>query len=254
MNRIHTLTARRWFAALLLVLPVTLRAAEVQVAADTLLVAPLKSLAALLKERTGHTVKVTSGPSEALLTQVKGGGTFDLWMGIHAKLTEGLEKDGLTEPNGRFVFAQGKLVLWSGNISRVDATGSVLGRAHVRSVAVVAPDKDPHGEATAALLDKLNMTERLTPKLMPVDSLALALEMARTDQADLAFVTLAQVLYQGRVASGSAWVVPPALYPALKYEGVLLKSGTQKAAAKALVELIQSPEGQRRINSFGYGP
>ena len=87
-----------------------------------------------------------------------------------------------------------------------------------------------------------------------VDTLALALEAARTEQADLAFVTLAQVLHRGRVAAGSVWVVPPAHYPAIRYEGALLKSGTQKEAAQALVQLLQSAEGQRRINRFGFGP
>ncbi len=80
------------------------------------------------------------------------------------------------------------------------------------------------------------------------------LEAARTDQVDLAFVTLAQVLHQGRVALGSMWVVPTAMYPKLNYEGVLLKSGTQKDAAKALVQLLLSHEGQMRINRFGFGP
>lgn len=239
--------------ALLVAAPLSLHAAEIQVAADSILVAPLRSLGSLLQQRTGHTLKITAEDSATLLPKVKTG-TFDLWLGLNAQQAEELEKEGLAETNGRFVYAQGKLVLWSGNISRVDATGSVLGRGHVRSVAVLAPDKDPHGQATAKVLEALHLSERLAPKLKTADSLAQALEAARTDQVDLAFVTLAQVLVRGRLASGSVWVVPPALYPKLSYEGVLLKSGTQKEAAKALVQLLQSPEGQSRINRFGFGP
>ncbi len=233
--------------------PLSLKAAEIQIATDSLMVAPLKSVGAVFQRQTGHTLKITAEDSATLLPKVKSG-TFDLWLGVNAKQAEELEKEGLAEANGRFVYAQGKLVLWSSNISRVDANGSVLGRAHIRSVAVVAPDKDPHGQATAQLLDTLNMAQRLAPKLRPADSLAQALEAARTERVDLAFVTLAQVLQRGRVAAGSVWVVPTAMYPKLNYEGVLLKSGAQKDAAKALVQLLLSPEGQSRINRFGFGP
>jgi molybdate transport system substrate-binding protein len=244
---------RHTLLAMLIAAPLTLRAANIEVAVDPIVLAALKNVGAVFQRQTGHTLKITAEDSATLLPKVKTG-TFDLWLGINAKQAEELEKEGLAETNGRFVYAQGKLVLWSGNISRVDATGSVLGRAHVRSVAVLAPGKDPHGEAAAKVLESLNLTERLTPKLKTADSLAQALEAARTDQVDLAFVTLAQVLYRGRLASGSVWVVPPALYPKLNYEGVLLKSGTQKEAAKALVQLLQSAEGQARINRFGFGP
>lgn len=237
----------------LLSLPLALQAAEIQVAVDPLMAAPIKNVGTLLQQRTGHTLKLTVEDSASMLPKVKSG-TFDVWLGINAKQAEELEKDNLLEGKGRFVYAQGKLVLWSSNISRVDAMGSVLERAHIRRVAVVAADKDPHGEATAKVLEALNLSERLAPKLLPVDTLALALEAARTEQADLAFVTLAQVLHRGRVAAGSVWVVPPAHYPAIRYEGALLKSGTQKEAAQALVQLLQSAEGQRRINRFGFGP
>lgn len=247
MNIGHTLLA------MLIAAPLSLTAAEIQIATDSLMVAPLKSVGAVFQRQTGHTLKITAEDSATLLPKVKTG-TFDLWLGINAKQAEELEKEGLAEANGRFVYAQGKLTLWANRISRVDATGSVLGRPHIRSVALAAPDKDPHGDAVIKVLEAMNLAERLTPKLKPVDSLAQALEAARTDQVDLAFVTLAQVLHQGRVASGSMWVVPTAMYPKLNYEGVLLKSGTQKDAAKALVQLLLSPEGQMRINRFGFGP
>lgn len=161
--------------------------------------------------RTWLRLRITAGDSATLLPKVKSG-TFDLWLGINAKQAEELKKEGLAQTNERFVYAaQCKLLLWSSNISEVDVAGSVLGRAHIRSIAVVARDKDPHGEASAQLLDTLNMSQQLTPKLRPTDGLAQALEAAHTDQVDLAFVTLAQVLLQGRVASGSLWVVPTAM-------------------------------------------
>jgi molybdate transport system substrate-binding protein len=60
------------------------------------------------------------------------------------------------------------------------------------------------------------------------------------------------VLEGGRLKGGSMWVVPQNLYAPIRQDAVLLKTGANNEAAKALMKLLQSPDIKTLIRSYGY--
>jgi molybdate transport system substrate-binding protein len=216
---------------------------------------PIKAIAAVLQKTTGHTITVTLGSTGKLFAQIQNGATFDVLLAADAQTPEKLEKEGLTQPDSRFTYATGKLVLWSANAARVDAVGSVLKQASLANLGKVAyanPKLAPYGAAAVQVMDKLGLSTSLAPKLVQGESIGQTFTFAATGNADVGFVALSQVLEGGKLKSGSLWAIPQSLYDPIRQDAVVLKRGVGNEAAQALMQLLKSPNIKDLIRSYGY--
>jgi len=227
-------------------------AAEAQVAVAANFAEPIKAIAAVLEKTTGHTLKISIGASGAFYTQIKNGAPFDVFLSADRERPEMLEKDGLAQPGTRFTYATGKLVLWSAKANRVDANGAVLKAADLGKVAYANPRTAPYGAAAVQVLEKLALKDSLSPKLVQGESIGQTYTFVKTGNADVGFVALSQVLSGGRLKEGSMWVIPQTSYEPIRQDAVLLKRGADNAAAKALLQLLQSPNVKDLLRSYGY--
>lgn len=228
-------------------------AADATVAVAANFAEPIKAIAAVLEKTTGHTIRISLGPTGGLYTQIKNGAPFDVFLAADTERPEMLEKDGLTQPGTRFTYAIGKLVLWSAKEGRVDDQGAVLKAADLGKVALANPKTAPYGAAAVQTLNKLGLTSAIQPKLVQGESIGQAFNFVKTGNADVGFVALSQVLAGGRLREGSMWVVPQVYYEPIRQDAVLLKRGAQNEAALALMKLLQSPNIKDLIRSHGYG-
>ena len=73
-----------------------------------------------------------------------------------------------------------------------------------------------------------------------------------TGNAELGFVALSQVLKDGKITAGSAWIVPANLYEPIRQDAVLLAKGKDKPAAAALLAYLKGDKAKAIIKSFGY--
>lgn len=244
----------RPFAALLLAAAVhpLASAAEATVAVAANFAEPIKAIAAVLGKTTGHTIRVSLGPTGGLYTQIKNGAPFDVFLAADTERPEMLEKDGLAQPGSRFTYAVGKLVLWSARPGRVDDQGAVLKAADLGKVAIANPKTAPYGAAALEAMEKLGLQAALAPRLVQGESIGQTFNFVKTGNADVGFVAMAQVLQGGRLKEGSMWVLPQALYQPIRQDAVLLKKGADNEAAKALLKLLQSPNVKDLIRSYGY--
>lgn len=227
-------------------------AAEAQVAVAANFAEPIKAIAAVLEKTTGHTLKISTGASGAFYTQIKNGAPFDVFLSADNERPEMLEKDGLAQPGTRFTYATGKLVLWSVKTGRVDGQGAVLKAADLGKVAFANPKTAPYGAAALQVLDKLALKDALAPKLVQGESIGQTFNFVKTGNADVGFVAMSQVLEGGQLKEGSMWVIPQTQYDAIRQDAVLLKKGAGNEAAKALLQLLQSPNIKDLIRSYGY--
>ena len=211
-----------------------------------------KAIAAVLEKSTGHTLKISTGASGAFYTQIKHGAPFDVFLSADNERPEMLEKDGLAQPDTRFTYATGKLVLWSARSGRVDDKGSVLKAPGLGKVAYANPKTAPYGTAAVQVLEGLGLKDAITPKLVQGESIGQTYSFVKTGNADVGFVALSQVLSGGRLKEGSMWVIPQAHYNPIRQDVVLLKRGADNEAAKALLRLLQSPGIKDLIRSYGY--
>lgn len=227
-------------------------AGEAQVAVAANFSEPIKAVAAVLQKTTGHTLRITLGSTGKLYAQIKNGAPFDVLLAANTETPLQLEKDGLTQPGSRFIYATGKLVLWSADANQVDAKGEVLKSGSFRKVAYASPKLAPYGAAAVQVIDKLGLSTVLSPKLVQGESIGQTMSFVATGNAELGFVALSQVLDGGKLKSGSMWVIPQHLYRPITQDGVVLQHGANNAAAKALVMLLKSPNIKALIRSYGY--
>lgn len=244
--------ARPLLPAWLFFMAGALHAAETQVAVAANFAEPVRAIAQVLHKTTGHTLKITLGSTGRLYAQIRNGAPFDVLLAADTRAPEQLETDGLAQPGSRFTYATGKLVLWSANAAKVDGQGAVLKGDGFRKLAIANPKTAPYGAASVEAIDKLGLTAALTPKLVQGESIGQTYNFAVTGNAELAFVALSQVLEGGRLKGGSMWVVPQNLYAPIRQDAVLLKTGANNEAAKALMKLLQSSDIKTLIRSYGY--
>jgi molybdate transport system substrate-binding protein len=101
-------------------------------------------------------------------------------------------------------------------------------------------------------MEKLGVAESLKPRLVQGESIAQAYQFVRSGNARMGFVALSQVMVQGRIDGGSAWIVPASLHAPIRQSAVLLAAGRDNPAAAALMAWLRSDSARDVIRAHGY--
>lgn len=228
------------------------QADEVNVAVAANFTAPMNVIAAAFAKDTGHQAKPAFGSTGKFYAQIKNGAPFQMLLSADDETTAKLEKEGLTVAGSRFTYAVGTLVLWSAKPGVVDDKGEVLRKGGFNKLALANPKLAPYGKAAVEVLTGMGLLESLTPKFAQGENIAQTYQFAMTGNAELGFVALSQVMKDGKITSGSAWVVPGKLHTPIRQDAVILTSGKGNAAADALVKYLQTDKARAIIRSYGY--
>lgn len=228
-------------------------AAEVNVAVAANFTAPMKQVAAEFEKETGHKAVLSFGASGKFYAQIRNGAPFQLFLSADDEKPSQLEKDGLTVPGTRFTYSVGTLVLWSPKSGFVDAKGEMLRKGQFGKLAIANPKLAPYGVAAIEVLTKQGLLTMLSPKFVQGENISQTFQFISTGNAELGFVALSQVMKEGKIASGSAWIVPGTLHSPIRQDAVLLATGKDNAAARALLKYLKSDKAKKIIRSYGYG-
>jgi molybdate transport system substrate-binding protein len=239
-------------ALLALLLAPSSRADEVQVAVAANFTVPMQKIAADFEKATGHKAQLTFGATGKFYAQITNGAPFEILLSADQETPAKLATEGKAQAETRFTYAIGKLVLWSAKPGLVDAKGEVLKKGEFKHVAIANPKTAPYGAAAVEVLTKLKLLDTIAPKFVTGESIAQAYQFVATGNAELGFVALSQVIKDGKVSQGSAWIVDPALYAPIRQDAVLLTPGKGKAAAAALITYLKADKVTALITSFGY--
>ena len=224
-------------------------AAETSVAVAANFTEPAKAIAAAFHAATGDTASLSFGASGAFYTQLTHGAPFDVFLSADTDRPAKLDSDGLAVPGSRFIYATGRLVLYSATPGLVDPTGKVLANGSFAHLAIADPAAAPYGAAAVATMTRLGVMARLQPRLVTGSSITQAYQFVATGAAELGFVAQSQVI---DVAGGSRWLVPATLHPPIEQGAVVLKSGASNPAAAAFVKFLRGPEARAIIRRYGY--
>lgn len=225
---------------------------EVKVAVAANFTAPIQALAPAFEQATGHKLVASFGATGQFYAQIKNGAPFDVFLSADDSTPAKLESEGDIVPGSRFTYAIGSLVLWSADASYLDGSDAALKAGQFKHLSIANPKAAPYGLAATQVLDKLGLTATVKGKLVEGQNITQAHQFVSTGNAELGFVALSQVYKDGQVTSGSAWIVPDAMYDPIKQDAVILKQGANNPAAAALVEYLKGPEAAKVIKSFGY--
>jgi molybdate transport system substrate-binding protein len=228
------------------------RAAEVNVAVAANFAAPMNAITESFEKDTGHKARLAFGSTGKFYAQIKNGAPFDVLLAADDETPARLVQEGAAEAPSRFTYAVGRLVLWSSKPGFVDANGEVLRRGRYGRLALANPKTAPYGRAAVETLTRLGLMSAAQPKLVQGENIAQTFQFVSTGNAPLGFVALSQVMKDGRVEQGSAWIVPAHLHEPISQHAVLLSQGRGNVAAQALLEYLKGDAARQVIRSFGY--
>ncbi len=246
----HTITFPALLSSLLLAFSV--HADEVQVAVAANFTAPMQQIAADFEKDTGHKAVLSFGATGKFYAQITNGAPFEVFLSADDETPAKLEKELLIAPHTRFTYAIGKLVLWSAKEGYVDGKGEVLTTGEFKHLSLANPKTAPYGTAAIETLKKLGALERIEPRFVQGENIAQAYQFVATGNAELGFVALSQVYKEGKITSGSGWIVPANLYAPIRQDAVVLAKGKNNPAATALADYLKSAKARAVIKSYGY--
>jgi len=228
------------------------RADELPVAVAANFAAPAKQLAADFEKETGHKLILIFGATGKFYAQIRNGAPFEVLLAADDETPARLEQDGAAVAGTRFTYATGRLVLWSGRPGLVDAKGEVLKKGGFAHLAIANPRLAPYGAAAVEALTALKLLAAVQARLVQAENIAQTHQFVATGNAELGFVALSQVIKDGKVAEGSAWVVPANLHQPIRQDAVLLDKGRGKPAPEAWLNYLKGDKAKAIIKSFGY--
>jgi molybdate transport system substrate-binding protein len=235
-----------------LLFAIAAHADQVQVAVAANFTAPMQQIAAEFEKDTGHKALLAFGATGKFYAQISNGAPFEVLLAADDTTPAKLEQESLTVPGTRFTYAIGKLVLWSPKEGAVDGKGEVLKKSEFKHLALANPKTAPYGAAAIDAMTKLGVLESIQSRLVQGENIAQAHQFVATGNAELGFVALSQVFKNGKVTSGSAWIVPGDLYDPIRQDAVLLAKGRNKPAASALLDYLKTDKARAIIKSYGY--
>ncbi|MBF0283221.1 MAG: molybdate ABC transporter substrate-binding protein [Magnetococcales bacterium] len=227
-------------------------AGEVRVAAASNFAAPMKRLAADFETATGHRAAFSLGATGKFYAQIRNGAPFEVLLAADDETPARLEREGLAVAGSRFVYATGRLVLWSAKPGWVDDRGEVLRGGRFEHLAVASPKLAPYGAAAEQVLTRLGLRSTLQSKLVWGENIAQTYQFVHSGAAELGFVALSQVGEEGRIRSGSGWIVPAQLHRPIRQEAAALTRGRDNPAVEALLRFLRSDVARGVIRSHGY--
>lgn len=227
-------------------------AAEVSVAVAANFTLPAQKIAQAFAADTGHSAKLVSASTGRFYAQIVDGAPFEVLLSADEATPKRLEREGLAPAGSRFTYAIGRLALWSRQATLVDAQGEVLRSGKFAHIALAEPKLAPYGAAAIETLNRLGLLNPLQPKMVWGKSIAQTYQFVASENAALGFVALSQVYLDGRIAQGSAWVVPQNMHQPILQDAVLLAKGKANPAAMAFLAYLRSQKAQDIIRAHGY--
>jgi len=224
---LHKHLFRSILVAWLISLAPTTWAATTLVAVASDFTKPMTEIAAAFEKTTGHTAKLSFGSSGKAFAQIQSGAPFEVYLSASEKYPLELEESGFAVIDSHFVYAIGKLVLWSATPDYVDGQGEILKTGTFKHIALADPSHAPYGVVAEDVMKSLGVLDKLRPLLVMGENISQTFQFVSTGNAELGFVGLAQVIdvNNGKIGSGSGWIVPDNLHSPFRQMAVLLKTG-----------------------------
>jgi len=226
---------------------------EVQVAVAANFTQPLKKIAIGFEQASGHKIIATFGATGQFYAQINNGAPFEVLLAADTVTPKKMEQEKTAVAGSSYTYARGKLVLWSAQPGVVDVTGEVLKKGNFMHLSVANPKLAPYGLASMQTIQTLGLAVVLQAKIVQAENITQAYQFISTGNAELGFVALSQVIKEGKIGSGSAWIVPETLYQPILQDAVLLEKGRDKPAARAFLTYLASPAARDIIKNYGYG-
>lgn len=228
----------------------------------TLRVAVASNMAPAMQElqkdflaKTGVEIVTVLGASGMLAKQLSEGAPYDAFVSANAGFADEAIEARACNGKSKRVYAQGKLALWMpNNIAGRPSSVSSSSRAgltryfqNVSKLAIANPEHAPYGKAAREVLERLDLRQSVTGKLVYGEDVQQARQFAATGNADAAFLPLSLVLDQPSVV-----LVEPSLHAPLQQVVVACVHGKNAKDGERFVQFMTGANAGATLARFGY--
>jgi molybdate transport system substrate-binding protein len=225
---------------------------EVSVAVASNFAGPMQKIAAAFAQASGHTATLSLGATGKFYAQIKNGAPFEVLLSADTQTAARLEQEKLGVTGTRFIYATGRLALWSSQAGLIDGTPQVLRTGHFERIAMANPKVAPYGLAAQQTMTRLGVLGTLKDRLVQGESIGQTYQFVASGNAAIGFVALAQIMQNGTITQGSAWLVPADHHAPIHQEALLLQTGKNNEAAIALLAFLKTEQARAIIRTYGY--
>ena len=212
--------------------------------------APMQAIAPLFAQATGHEAQLSFGATGKFYAQINNGAPFDVLLSADSSTPSKLAAEKRAVATSQITYAQGQLLLWSAQPGYVDGAGAVLKTGTWKHLALANPKLAPYGAAGQEVLQQLGVDA--TGRTVLGENIAQTYQFVASGNAQLGFVAASQGMKDGQLQSGSAWVIPQALYSPIRQDAIVLEHGRNNPAAQALLDYLQTPAARAIMQAYGY--
>lgn len=225
-------------------------AEEVNVAVTRSFLEVFQQIKPLFEAETGHTVNIISDTSLVLYEKIKQGKHVDVFLSADVSHPNKLITEGLAIQNSFFIYAMGRLVLWtkSNKFNRLDENSL----HDVETLVLADPQTSPYGQAARQILQAIGIWEKLVPNIKITRTLIDAYQEISQRKVDAGFILFSQYLSKLDNLGTVYWIVPQSYYPPLYHGAVMLSSSENFMGAQDLLEFLHCRKVTRIINEFGF--
>ena len=231
---------------------VNAQAAEIKVAVASNFANVLKEIAVEFQKDTGHQLAITPGATGKFYAQTSNGAPFDVFLSADDETPSKLAKEGKAIAATQFTYAIGRLALWSQLPDMVDKNADILKTDKFKFLAVANAKVAPYGQAAVMTMQKLGVLTKLEPRIVQGESISQTYQFVSTGNAQLGFVALSQIVENGKIKSGSAWIVPEEMHDPLKQDAVVLQSCKHISVCQSLLDYLKTEKAKKIMASYGY--
>ena len=240
--------------------PTSAVAAEANIAVAANFTAPMRVLVQQFSAQSPHTIRVVTGSTGKLYSQIFHGAPFDAFLSADQNTPARLTQNDLTVANSTFTYAEGRLIFWrpSGeHASDVAADNNTppweaIKRGDFSHIAIANPKLAPFGRAAVQALQRAGVYNAAQRALVYGESVTQAHQFVAAGAADAGFISLSQVWQDGQLISGRGWLVPASWHDPIRQDAVLLKRGARNQAAIAFMAFLKTAAAKQTLAQFGY--
>jgi molybdate transport system substrate-binding protein len=231
-----------------------LHAQSLRIAAASDLQFAFSDLASQYEKQSGAKLSITYGSSGNFFAQIQNGAPFDLFFSADISYPQKLIEAGLAEPDSRYTYAFGRIVLWLPSDSPLNPAQmqwNTFLDAHIQKIAIANPEHAPYGRAAVAALQKAGFYEQVKSKLVYGENISQAAQFVQSGSAQAGILALS-LTFAPAMKSGKTWEIPRESYPPLEQAVVLLKSSPNKSAARAFLAFLRTEPARATLAHYGF--
>jgi len=247
--------AKKLFLLLALVLmaaPCFAQELTIAAAADLQFVLP--EIVSDFQKQTGIAVKTTFGSSGNLSMQIQNGAPFDLLLSADIEYPRRLIAMKAADGDSLYEYAEGRLVLWVPNGSRLDLSRGLeaLKDPAVGKIAIANPAHAPYGRAAVTALQRAGLYDAVAGRIVMGEDIAQAAQFVQSGAADAGLIALSLARAPAAADKGRYVVLPQDLCPPIRQAAVIVSASPHRKEAQKFLEFLKQPATVALMKSYGF--